>query len=426
MSIQKQYKFTKSTLPIPFDILYIIIQNLYSSKSFKSLSKLAQLSKEYNNLIIPLIYKDIHLKSDEQLQLFLLTNYYSSNLQQQQKEEEEIKNKKTSYKIKNALNLNVKKKVRSNSLKFNYNNNNKQQKQNKKIFNDDKLNNLNLIKTFKIDFYPSRLSFKLSSSLLNNNPLKIEKLIFTSNSLIDLNEKLKKSNSPKILTFYWSKHLPNLFKPNKILIDFKNLDITDLMLNENWLNTITGFNISIQSWKNNNYSNNNNNNLKEIILKGENWFGILPNPGIKISIKYNKFNYLNSEEEDNNLENLKENNNNNNINLIEKIQNRNKIIEKRTKSLIKGLRNSQALHENYQSNSSLNWEIIDILPNPIITNININEEERFIENQREKRKVLDDILTELDQVSPYITKRYGIIGLDGRRELSCLNWVESF
>ncbi|WWC65684.1 uncharacterized protein I303_108305 [Kwoniella dejecticola CBS 10117] len=429
--------FTKSTLPIPYDLLYLIIQDLFASQAFGSLAKLAQLSREYHALIVPLLYTKVHIRSDEQLQSFLTIP---------QSVRDDIRTK-TSDKIKDVLGVGVKR-GRSGSLKSKLQVQGQGQLQAPLGLQDhvpihNKItHHFNLTRTLTLDIYPSRLSFKLASKL--PSPLFAEQLTFTPNALKDLYEKLDRSNSPRILVSHWAQHLPNLVRPRAVTIDYSTLDLDECELNqsENWVNTMMGISTSLQAWK----------GAEEVTMKGERWFGVVPNPGVKVRMVHTgaeeevqpsifglaqPAGYTQEEEEEEVTVNQAILDNASGastitITMAERIQQRNKVIEKRTEAVIMGLRTSAAFHETYhRSSSALNWEVVDILPPPVETMTNEHEEEdgeeeeRLMEKQREKRKILDDILRELDETSPSITKRYAVIASDGRRDLNCLKWTES-
>ncbi|WWC93001.1 uncharacterized protein L201_007965 [Kwoniella dendrophila CBS 6074] len=450
MSLQKRYKFEKTRSPIPFDLLYIIIQELLSNEQLGSLAKLCCVSKELYSYIIPLLYTNVHIKSDEQLQSFL-TLPQSTRIavkEEKQKQKQQI----TKNLVKSVV-LSVKRnRSRSNSLERNSNNsNNANSENNGNISINSKIYNLNLMKELKLDIYPSRRSFKLSSKL--PSPLSVDKLFFTSLALKNLYDKLNKSNAPKILVSFWSSHLPTLIKPKKVIIDYSNLNLMGdndetYLKDENWLDTMTGMSFSLQSWSpttttttTTNTSSSkiyDNNYLKEIELIGNNWFGILPSPGVKVKMIHTDFiedsnqlaeqEQVETQEEDlvTVNETILNTPSNETDEIVELIEKRKKIIKKRVESLIMGLRSSQALYETYQSNQLINWNITDILPPQIkITNDIRSKEEIENEEYSEKRKIINDILIELDEKCPNLTKRYSKIGSDGRRELSCLTLEQS-
>ncbi|WRT69507.1 uncharacterized protein IL334_006493 [Kwoniella shivajii] len=416
MSIQTQPKFNRSTLPIPFDLLYVLIQELLSTCSLSTLSKLSSLSKEYYALITPLLYTDVHITSDEQLQAFLTLP--------QEKDRRMI--------LAGAL-LGVKR-GRSGSIKG----------------PNRKLEALSLTRSLKLDVYPSRTSLKLSSKL--PSPLKASNLTFTSKALINLHGRLSNSKAPRILASFWAGHLPNLIRPKKVIIDYSSIlpkkshpPIGDVepddqeeqeaqgddegessmsfMSDEKWTNTMGGMSIALQSWI----------GLQEVELKGNTWSGILPGPGVNVKMVHAGIeNEVIENETQNEVDGegqglmtvnetiLNGNGGEPNAEIIKAIETRNKLIENRKKALILGLRTSQAIYENYHSPLPINWKVENLLPSLIGTHD--NEEEIESERQREKRSVIEDIMRDLDETCPSIMTRYGYINDVGRRDLSCLTW----
>ncbi|WVQ66471.1 uncharacterized protein L199_004652 [Kwoniella botswanensis] len=415
MSIQKEYKFTRSTLPLPYDLLHILLQNLLSTSSFSTLSTLARLSKDYYSLIIPLIYKHVHITSDEQLQSFLTIPLT--------KREENDKKKR---KIVNTVLLKGKSRSRSNSLEDSSN-------------WSRKIQCLSLCESLTLDVYPSRTSFKIASKL--PQPLQTPLLTFTPKSLENLREKLSRSGAPRILVSFWSQHLPTLIRPRKVVVDYSTLSFNS---DENvegegegdgnegkWADTMSGMSISLQSWTC-------AEGLEMVELKGDKWMGVLPSPGVGVRMVHtttstpssSSAETLNEEDEEEQLVTVNEtilnappNSNEPNPATLESIENRNKLISTRVQSILMGLRTSQALYETYNSPLPLKWDVVDVLPPPIGFE-EMDQEERYMDYQREKRKVLDEIVSGLDDVASTITQRYGRIGGNGRRELTCLNWVD--
>ncbi|KAK6908893.1 hypothetical protein I203_102899 [Kwoniella mangroviensis CBS 8507] len=413
MSIQKEYKFTRSTLPLPNDLLHILLQKLLSTSSFSTLSTLARLSKDYYSLIIPLIYKHVHITSDEQLQSFLTIPLT--------KREENDKKKR---KIVNTVLLKGKSRSRSNSLEDSSN-------------WSRKIQCLSLCESLTLDVYPSRTSFKIASKL--PQPLQTPLLTFTPKSLENLREKLSRSGAPRILVSFWSQHLPTLIRPRKVVVDYSNLNFNPISNageeeeedEEKWADTMSGMSISLQSWTC-------SEGLEMVELKGDKWMGVLPSPGVGVKMVHTTASTpssfsaetLNGDEEEEELVTVNEtvlnappNPNEPNPATLESIESRNKLVSTRVQSILMGLRTSQALYETYNSRLPLKWDVVDVLPPPIGFE-EMDQEERYNEYQREKRKVLDEILSGLDEVAPVITRRYGRIGREGRRELSCLNWVD--
>ncbi|WVW86721.1 hypothetical protein I302_108775 [Kwoniella bestiolae CBS 10118] len=399
MSIQKPCNFTRTPLPLPYDLLHLLLQDLLSSSSFHTLATLARLSKEYYSHIIPLIYRHVHITSDEQLQSFL-------TIPLTRREESDKKKRKI---VDTVLGKN---RSRSNSLEDTSGGNRK-------------IQNLSLVQSLTLDVYPSRTSFKLSSKL--PQPLQTPLLTFTPHALENLQEKLSRSGAPRILVSFWAKHLPGLVMPRKIIVDYSTLDLSED--EEGRLgDTMSGMSISLQSWSE-------SCTLQEVELRGERWLGILPGPGVGVRMIHTSTDLVDGdsntiEDGEGEVEDLVTVNetllnpsNEPSPTTLALIESRNKLVSQRVQSLILGLRTSQALSETYHSPAPLDWSMQGILPRPIGVE-EMDDEERYVENQREKRKVVDDILNGLDEVCPKITQRYGRIGEDGRRELGCLTWVE--
>ncbi|OCF37099.1 hypothetical protein I316_01004 [Kwoniella heveanensis BCC8398] len=396
----REYRFQRTPLPLPYDLLHIITQELLSSGSLASLSKLSTLSREYHAMITPLLYTHVHIKTDEQLQAFLHLPY-----------EKERRSKGS-----RALSVLGVKRGRSGSIKGE-----------KYRF---KIDALTLVKTLTLDIYPSRASLKYASKL--PEPLNASTLTFTPPALESLFNRLSRSNSPRILATIWAGHLPSLIKPQKAIVDYAGLDghMEAAENGQGWIDTMGGMSVGLQAWKE---------SLRVVEIRGKKWVGILPAPGTKVTMVHTQ--PIIEKEEGSSAEvgaagetasldddveapsqTTQPDSNDPSPELIEAIASRTKLIAARTEALTLALRTCQALHDASHSPAPLRWSVQDLIPHPVAETTSrehlLNtwdtygqsereieariEMERKIEYERERRGALDKILQAMDQVAPQI------------------------
>ncbi|WVF68613.1 hypothetical protein IAT40_003383 [Kwoniella sp. CBS 6097] len=421
-------RLERTPLPLPYDLLHIITQDLLSSGSLASLSKLSTLSRDYHAMITPMLYARVHIKTDEQLQAFLYLPY-----------EKERRSKGS-----RALSVLGVKRGRSGSIK-----------DQKCRF---KIDSLSLVQFLTLDIYPSRTSLKHASKL--PEPLPATTLTFTPPALISLYNRLSRSNSPRILATIWAGHLPSLVRPQKVIVDYTGLD-RHMEENENgqgWIDTMGGMSVGLQAWQE---------SLRLVEIRGKKWVGILPSPGTKVVMVHTdavtEDGSLDEAQSDgtdlltDNVDGAEQaglapvdttdqtvpvNGTEPNPELVEAIASRTKLIATRTEALTLALRTSQALHDASHSPAPLRWSVKDLIPQPISDSDSrdrlltswdtYGQSDREIEAHidmemrmeylREKRGVIDMILGELDRVAPLLGSRYGYVDSDGRRNLTCLLW----
>ncbi|WVQ96153.1 hypothetical protein IAU59_003256 [Kwoniella sp. CBS 9459] len=431
----QEYRLKRTPLPLPYDLLHIITQELLSSGSLAALSKISTLSRDYHAMITPMLYTHVHIKTDEQLQAFLYLPY------------EKDRRSKGSR----ALSVLGVKRGRSGSIK-----------DHKYRF---KLDALTLVKSLTLDIYPSRTALKYASKL--PEPLCASTLTFTPPALTSFYDRLSLSNAPRILATFWAGHLPSLINPQKVIVDYTGLDqhMEKSDNGEGWIDTMGGMSVALQAWKE---------SLKTVEIRGKKWVGLLPAPGTKVvMIHTDAVQEAPDQNEDqetvetvetaSTVSSTTDNSQHAepgvtdipspaepsagrdpNPELIEAIASRTRLIATRTEALTMALRTSQALHDASHSPAPLRWSVKDLIPEPFADEaasrdrllntwdsygqsdreieIQLNLEKQ-VEYEREKRGVLDKILEEMDRVAPQIGSRYGYIDSDGRRNLACLSWA---
>ncbi|WVR08234.1 hypothetical protein IAU60_005281 [Kwoniella sp. DSM 27419] len=461
----KDYRFNRSTLPLPYDILHILLTDLVASESLGSLAKLSTLSRQYHSLITPLLYTDVHIRSDEQLQSFLSLPYERES--------------KTKAKALNALGV---KRGRSGSIKS----------------PNRKNQSLALVRSLTLDIYPSRTSFKLASKL--PAPLPASSLTFTPSALLSLHAKLSRSNAPKILATFWATHLPTLIKPKKVTVDYSTLDVRE-MREENWIITMGGMSVALQAWE----------SLAQVELRGGWWAGVLPGLAVQVEMVHTDLTLIEavprvtieneitpepSDDEDEGAErpilpltrqmtqsvaSLRRRPSSTTSTavpasverardvadtattaatltwtpapapppvsyipanqapaepseeLLQALGDRSKLIADRTEAIVLALRSSQALHDTAHGNVPIRWVITDFIPESVDSTLALPSSastdsaevaaEVKREYEREKTEIMRKILAEMDATAPVLSKKYGYIDGAGRRGLSCLLWA---
>ncbi|KAK8849507.1 hypothetical protein IAR55_004841 [Kwoniella newhampshirensis] len=390
--------FRRTPLPLPYDLLHILITLLQSSDSFATLSLLSRCSRSYYALITPLLYTNVHITSDEQLQALL-------SLPADRRGFLGVKRYRSGSIINGV--------VVHPSLSS----------------RERKVEALSLIERLTLDVYPSRTSLKLASKLPWSLPA--QEVTLTSKAVSSLNTKLGHSKAPRILASFWASHFPSLVRPRKVVVDYSDLDVRHEMMNEErkegWWDTFSGLSVGIQAWK----------ELEEVQVKGEVWNLILPNPGVKVRMVHTIFPppQPDGEGEGNMVPPMESTP----ASASEESTNvwRDKLITDRRKALVSGLSTSYFLLEQALANTNTNtntttttngspvrmanhpiieWEIQDFLP-PYRGQPGVLEE--VVDEGDGVRR---GIMADLDQVCPALMERYARME-NGRRELSCLKWI---
>nr|XP_031859701.1 uncharacterized protein CI109_004773 [Kwoniella shandongensis]KAA5526773.1 hypothetical protein CI109_004773 [Kwoniella shandongensis] len=420
--------FQRTPLPLPYDLLHIILTLLHSSESFGTLSVLSQVSKSYYSLITPMIYTNVHITSDEQLQQLLSLP-------------------SDKFRLFGGGGVGGNKRGRSGSI----------------IKRGRKLEALSMIASLKLDIYPSRTSLKLASKL--PTPLPAQQVTFTPLGVYSLYDKLSRSQAPRILASFWASHLPSLVKPKKVIVDYSTIDIRKEMLEvneteteaeqqenggrgrrEGWWDTFGGLSVGLQAWK----------ELEEVDVKGEVWSLILPNPGVKVKMIHTTCTEPQGgveppstleptvdlaggagEQEPVQVGTPEQPDAAATVALADQRRLwREKLLEDRRKALVSGLQTSYTLLEQtlattrgrngmitstHIRNHPFKWEIVNFFPLPLEGSRNQDELELLVERETEKYEMKRGIMADLDQSCPDLMKAFGKME-GGRRELGCLTW----
>ncbi|WVQ79394.1 hypothetical protein IAT38_001491 [Cryptococcus sp. DSM 104549] len=451
--------FERTPIPLPYDLLHIIVYDLHSTSSLGTLTTLQRCCTAYYSMITPLLYTHVELTSDEQLQRFLVLPSDSRR------------------KSRGLLGVaSGPKRGRSGSIKP----------------SERKVAALAMVSSLKLDVYPSRASLRLANKL--PHPLISHTLELSPAAIMSLHSKLSLSRAPRILASFWASHLPSLIRPKRVVVDYHTLNVRKELAGEDkekWWDTFGGVSVALQQWE----------RLEEVELRGEVWGLVLPNPGVGLKMVHTDYEAGESVGEE--LEDGEEDGNAcfraaypapapapapatfpvvaaagapiapgapgvaalapaaapagapNAPNApaaagaaapappAEELTPRAKLIEDRKQALLLGLRTNFELlqhtathpsqaqthhqtvvpHHHYSGTSlaTMSWSVTNFFPPLPESEWGRTEEEEVEEKERERKGVVDWLMGELDQHCPELAARYGRME-DGKRVLGCLTW----
>ncbi|WVQ75155.1 hypothetical protein IAR50_004764 [Cryptococcus sp. DSM 104548] len=225
MAIQ-YLKRTRTRPVLPYDLLHIILAELKRTESLGSLALLQRCNSDFYDLITPILYTHIRIHSDDQLQRFLTLPL-----------EPKVRKRTKGLALLSSKGSNSpksSKRSRSGSL----------------VGYEKKLQALQKVKTIIFDVYPSRTSMKLASKL--PFPLFAETLTFTPSAILSLHAKLLRSGAPRILATFWAGHLPSIVQPQRVVVDYSTINIRQHLAGEkkaSWWDTIAGLSSTLQQWE---------------------------------------------------------------------------------------------------------------------------------------------------------------------------------
>ncbi|ODO06952.1 hypothetical protein I350_04314 [Cryptococcus amylolentus CBS 6273] len=450
-------KRTRTRPVLPYDLLHIILTELKRTDSLGSLALLQRCNSDYYDIVTPILYTHVRIRTDDQLQRFL-TLPIEPRVRKRSRRLS-LLSSKGSKSPKSGL------RSRSGSL----------------IAYEKKLHAFQKVKTITLDIYPSRRSMKIAGKL--PFPLFAETLTFTPSAILSLHSKLLRSGAPRILATFWAGHLPSIVQPQRVVVDYSTIDIRSHLAGEkkaSWWDTIAGLSSALQQWE----------RLDQVTLVGEYWALLVPSPGVEMKVIHTVFEPKEDAEEDEGaLTEGEDSDGNPEVPLQQTIPGgpappphmvnlppnampvpipapaanaeedgqpplsfRAKLLMDRRDALLLGLRTSYQIvqHAQYQAHTQphhltsyvpehfihkgsrnvreVRWVVEDFFP-PVgegdeeDENDAGDEETEVVEkSEKERREVVKWLVTELDQQCPQLVHECGRM-VDERVELSCISWA---